>query len=75
MNKFFFCLCLQIDDYNLSCEYVFPFYNIVNVDFKHDKEIKIYLRKDNNKNIQKVKIEFISDFDRDYFKNELLNKS
>ena len=75
MNKFFFCLCLQIDDYNLSCEYVFPFYNIVNVDFKHDKEVKIYLRKDNNKNIQKVKIEFISDFDRDYFKNEFLNKS
>ena len=74
MNKFFFCLCLQIDDYNLSCQYVFPFYNVVNVDIKKNNEVKIYLKKDNNKNIQKIKIEFNSSFDRDYFHNEFLYK-
>jgi hypothetical protein len=74
MNKFFFCLCFQIDDFSLSCQYVFPFYNVVNLDIKKNNEVKIYLKKDNNKNIQKIKIEFNSSFDKDYFYNEFIYK-
>jgi len=74
MNKYFFCLCFQIDDYSLSCQYVFPFYNVVNLDIKKNNEVKIYLKKDNNKNIQKIKIEFNSSFDKDYFYNEFIYK-